>query len=511
MNPASKHGAAAAAPAPARSASHDRSKAVVVDRAFQRRTLRTVVVALLIDILAFTIILPLFPRLIAHYESVDGSNPSSTYYAAAQGVKAFRELIGGTGSRLDIILFGGFLGSMFSFLQFVSSPLIGRLSDRYGRRTVLLISMLGNGLSMLLWIFSGSFSVFVLSRVVGGLTEGNVQMSIAIISDITSAAERSRNLAWVGISFALGFTVGPPLGAYCTKFDLQEMLPSLPVNRYSSPALFAFILIVIETIYLFRYLPETSRCVLSDEVSSTAPPLKAQTSEGSRPPLRSRTAPEQSARRLAVLSLVHFVFLFAFSGMEFTLTFLTYDRFDFSHGQQGRLLAYMGVLSALIQGAYVRRVAHKHVSEQTIVLQGIVACAAGLTVIGALATSTRMLYVGATLLAFTSGTVVNCLTSLASLEHSSATLSEPEPANAAQDKSSKGHSPSGNLGHALGKFRSMGQLGRCLGPLAACSGYWIIGSTNVYLAASSVMAVLALAVVMAVPGPARAARKTKAD
>ncbi|KAI8918765.1 major facilitator superfamily domain-containing protein [Entophlyctis helioformis] len=479
-----------------------------IDTAFQKRTLRTVVVALLIDILAFTIILPLYPRLIAHYETVDGKDPTTFYYAAAQGVRMFRDWIGGTGSRLDIIIFGGCLGSLFSFLQFISSPVIGRLSDKYGRRNVLLISMVGNAVSMLLWIFSASFPVFVLSRIVGGLTEGNVQMSIAMISDITTPAERSRALAWVGISFALGFTVGPP-----------ALFPSLPINRYSSPALFAFVLIIIETWYLLSYLPETSHLqpplqpsaasmaststdadadADADASHETKPLIHKDMAEGksATQDAASQLSSKEIDSRLLVLSLVHFAFLFSFSGMEFTLTFLTHDRFAFSHSQQGKLLAFMGVFSAIIQGGYVRRVAHKHISEQSLVLQGIISCCIGLGILSVWATTVTRLYIGASFLAFTSGTVVNSLTSLASLTHSGGSASKAAGSNAGQD--------SGNRGHALGKFRSLGQLGRTFGPLFACSVYWMLGSQRVYLIAAASMAVLAAAVYMAVPSPPRA-------
>ena len=82
-------------------------------------------------------------------------------------------------------------------MQFLFSPLIGSLSDRYGRRKVLLLSMIGNALSMALWVFAKSFSVFVLSRIVGGLTEGNVQMSIAMISDLTPPETRSKHLVCI--------------------------------------------------------------------------------------------------------------------------------------------------------------------------------------------------------------------------------------------------------------------------------------------------------------------------
>ncbi|KAI8906278.1 major facilitator superfamily domain-containing protein [Gorgonomyces haynaldii] len=410
-------------------------------------TIQIIVFALIIDILAFTIILPLLPRLLNHYNVHD---KSEFYLWCKQHIIEFRNLLGG-GDRLDIVLFGGFVGSLFSFLQFVISPLIGAFSDSFGRKFVLVTSMFGNALSMGLWIFADSFFVFLLSRIVGGLTEGNVQMSIAMITDITPEESRSKNLAWVGISFALGFTVGPPLGAYLAKMDLKQVFPDLPVNSFSTPALFAFVLICIETVYLILYLPETKGFKKVDNKKK---------SDYSNP------------NSLAFLGWIHFLFLFVFSGMEFTLTFLTFDRFKFTNVSQGMLLGYLGILSALVQGGYVRRVAHKKMSEASLVFQGILSCSIGLAILGHFAFDLTWLYIGATFLAFTSGTVVTSLTSLASLSRDE------------HDESQ---------GKILGTFRSMGQLGRSLGPIASCTGYYILGSRTIYLTSGALLFVLALA------------------
>ncbi|KAJ3055751.1 hypothetical protein HK097_009404 [Rhizophlyctis rosea] len=460
---------------------------------FIHKTLITVFLALLIDILAFTIILPLYPRILAHYEKVDGADEASLYYQIRTIVQRFRESLGIEGTRLDIVLFGGALGSMFSFLQFVSSPAIGRLSDKYGRRTILLISMVGNALSMLLWIFSKSFTTFVLSRIVGGLTEGNVQMSIAMISDVTTTETRSRGLALVGIAFSLGFTVGPPLGAYFTSYHLHDAFPSLswlPINEYSSPALFAFILILIETAYLFIALPETLN-FKSSPLGQTAPPPATPTGL----PKSANSQPPQKTASLTLLSTIHFLFLFVFSGMEFTLTFLTHDRFSFSHAQQGRLLGLMGILSALVQGGYVRRYAHKYVPERDIVAQGIAAASAGLAVVGWGDKTVRSLYLAAAFLAFTSGTVVTSLTALAS------GVGKAEEEKGGVGKGEVGEEK--DQGHVLGKFRSAGQLGRCLGPIFACSAYWVLGGETAYRAGAGALMVLAVLVVLVVPKGAK--------
>ncbi|KAJ3076435.1 hypothetical protein HDU98_003299 [Podochytrium sp. JEL0797] len=479
-----------------------------VREAFVKKSLGVIFVALLIDILAFTIILPLFPRIIAYYDDQDGQDPDSFYYAILVLVRRFRESLGMTGSRLDIVLFGGFIGSLFSFLQFVSSPVIGSLSDKYGRKNVLLMSMIGNALSMLLWIFSKSFFIFVLSRVVGGLTEGNVQMSIAMISDITTPETRSRGLALVGIAFSLGFTVGPPIGAYFASIDLLESFPflrSYGINSFSSPAIFALVLIVIETAYMAAFLPETlgfkkdapsTVDVKSDSVSpaltrtAAAKKKQAALDAAAAVPVMDEKKAEQT---LTLLSLYHFLFLFFFSGMEFTLTFLTYDRFQFSHAQQGKYLGLMGIVSACVQGGYVRRFAHKVVTEKTIVVQGMASCCVGLWVIGQLAVGEQgvvWIYVGAVFLAFTSGTVVTTLTSLASLTISGTKLNP-------LDEAPKGLST--NQGKILGQFRSAGQLGRSMGPLFACSAYWVLGSPSSYGIGSMAIGLLAVSMHFIVP------------
>jgi MFS family permease len=118
--------------------------------------------------------------------------------------------------RWDLVLLGGMVGSMFSFLQFLVSPFIGTLSDLIGRRTTLLLTMvcypfkckskplivylytlkyqIGNLVSTALWASASSFNYFLLARIVAGLSEGNVQLSIAIISDVTDEKTRSKGL-----------------------------------------------------------------------------------------------------------------------------------------------------------------------------------------------------------------------------------------------------------------------------------------------------------------------------
>ncbi|KAG0258941.1 hypothetical protein DFQ27_004371 [Actinomortierella ambigua] len=528
---------------------------------------RIVFTALLLDILAFTIILPLFPRLLQYYQEKEHGDQSTLLawslrqLTAAQGYFGLddpsRPFFHKRPPKMDIVLLGGALGSLFSVLQFVASPIIGKLSDLFGRRRVLLFSML-----------------LVLSRIIGGLSEGNVQLSIAVISDITTPATRSKGLALVGIAFAIGFTVGPALGAYFASKDLVTLLPSLAqygLHPFSASALLCLTLLSIESLYLFVALPETTteqwRKTVREaavqegqqQVSSSSSTNKEQARDRTKGKAQIMDKEEEDAvyrqqhAYLRRLSLTHFAHLFLFSGMEFTLTFLTFHLFDFSHMQQGALLGYIGILSSLIQGGYVRRKAHT-VGEKRMVVQGIWASAIGLGCIALVAggtsgslssgshgemeaysasmpdgvlknvllwvvhatkdwsRSTRMmgLYAGATGLAVTSSTVVNCLTSLASLvcdmkstgssadrpTHGSASSSTTPSAKssttiASSSSPSSSKEPLGK-GLALGRFRSWGQLGRAMGPIAACSLYWRVGPMLCYGIASVLVAFVAI-------------------
>lgn len=236
-------------------------------------------------------------------------------------------------------------------------------------------------------------------------------------------------------------------------------------------ALVGLVLLLIETAYLFVYLPETAA-----PKQQHASQQKDTVTTGS---LQQKGGPINSIPRL---NLIQCLFTFLFSGMEFTLVFLTFDVLDYSHMQQGKLLGFMGILSALIQGGYVRR--QKSGGEKRLVLQGMAFGTLGLgclAVVGmGLSQTSYWLYGGVAFLAMTSGTVVNCLTSLASLQ--------------CQHEKEKGK--------ILGVFRSFGQLGRACGPLSACTIYWLFGPTFCYAAGAIAMLGLLLVSIVIIPHPA---------
>ncbi|CAG7848479.1 Major facilitator superfamily domain-containing protein 10 AltName: Full=Tetracycline transporter-like protein [Serendipita indica DSM 11827] len=451
-------------------------------------SVKTVIfLSLILDLFAFTIPLPLFPRIVEWYTQREAHDKTGLLSRSLQAVSFLRSFFRSSKldtKRWDVVLLGGFMGSLFSALQFLVSPHIGSLSDKYGRKPVLLVTMIGNILSALIWVQSTSWSSYLLSRAVGGLSEGNVQLAIAILSDVTPAETRSRSLALVGLAFSICFCIGPPIGAYFSMhpFQFQSYLrEGWELNIYATPALVTLVLLVVETLFLAFALPETRARVTSEAIQSTEKDAKA-----SKKPSATKGNPVLSRlHRLSVLKQargMHFNFLLAFSGVEFTLTFLTYDLFDWNNAKNGRLLAIVGIMSALLQGGYTRTATRK-IGEGVMARRGMISCAISFLLLASLPSldaiwAPRVIYVAAAFLAFTSATVVSSLTALASLQ--------------CDDDASTSEGSALAKGKALGQFRSSGQLGRAIGPLLSCAMYWTFGPSVTYSTAAAAMMALAV-------------------
>ncbi|KAI4263294.1 MAG: hypothetical protein L6R42_001560, partial [Xanthoria sp. 1 TBL-2021] len=387
--------------------------------------------------ISFTFILPLFPRLLEFYRDHEAADASthSLLNRILLGLNAYKQSFSRTISdRYDVVLLGGALGSLFSLLQAIASPFIGSLSDRYGRRTALLWSMAGNIASVVLWVAATDFRTFLASRVVGGLSEGNVQLATAMAADISDEKQRGATMALVGVCFSIAFTFGPALGAALASVE------TVAANPFATAAGVSLLLILVETVYLYLYLPETlpsSR--LSEPGNSSA--------------VRSKSLVKSTSRTNSyfLLNTTHFIFILFFSGMEFSLPFMTYDLFAYTSSQTGKLLGFMGLLASILQGGVTRRL-HPLRAVQI----GVVACASSLFLLGRITTEAG-LWTAASLLAITTSTVVTGLNTLSSFEAAEA-----------------------ERGGKLGNHRSWGQAGRALGPLLFCSLYWWAGRNVAY-------------------------------
>lgn len=240
-------------------------------------------------------------------------------------------------------------------------------------------------------------------------------------------------MALVGAAFSVAFTFGPALGAALAN------VTSVQANPFATAAGFSLFLIVVETIYLYYALPET------------LPQAQQENGSASEKAVGDNKVKHQRTNSHLLLNFTHFIFVFFFSGMEFSLSFMTYDLFAYSSPQNGKLLGFIGLVASILQGGVTRRL-----KPLRVVQLGVLACAAAFFLLARLETE-RQLYGAAALLAVTSATVVTGLNSLSSFE-----------------------AAAGERGEKLGNHRSWGQAGRSLGPLIFCSLYWWAGRDVAY-------------------------------
>ncbi|XP_076165230.1 major facilitator superfamily domain-containing protein rtet isoform X2 [Ptiloglossa arizonensis] len=213
-------------------------------------TVQVVFISLLLDLLAFTVILPLLPSLLDYYKDIEHNE--GLYFKILHYIQHARKLFDAP-DKVSTVLYGGFLGSMYSFLQFLGSPIVGALSDIYGRKPLMLFCLTGITLSYLLWAVSFNFTIFVLARFIGGISKGNISLSIAIITDVTSPKTRGKAMALVGIAFSIGFVLGPMIGAFFawTSTNNREG------TWYIIPAIFALSLAASDLCFIICTLKES--------------------------------------------------------------------------------------------------------------------------------------------------------------------------------------------------------------------------------------------------------------
>lgn len=306
--------------------------------------------------------------------------------------------------------------------------------------------MAGNILSVLLWVAAVDFRTFVASRVVGGLSEGNVQLATAIATDISDESTRGATMALIGACFSIAFTFGPAIGAWLSS------VPSVAANPFATAAAVSLALVVVETVYLYVALPETLPGKQEDATEGRAKNATTRAANGKAAAKDGKAKDgETRTNAHALLNAVHFSFLLFFSGMEFSLPFMTYELFGYTSARNGRLLGFVGLVASALQGGVTRRL-----PPLASVRAGTAACLVAFALLARTTTQTG-LYAAAACLACTSATVVTGLNALSSFEAGEA-----------------------DRGAKLGNLRSWGQLGRGLGPVAFTTVYWWAGREVAY-------------------------------
>ena len=419
---------------------------------------------LFLDLVGFSIIFPLFPAMLDYYLP-NGAGDSTWLGHIMAILVSWSEQSGASNPNfMATVLFGGLLGSLYSILQFIFAPIWGAYSDRYGRRPILLLTILGLAISYGVWIFASSFYLLLVARIIGGIMGGNLSVATAAIADISSKEKRSASLAIVGIAFGLGFIIGPAIGGFSTQINLLEVAPSLAtfgVNPFSFAAAISFILSLINLAWVYKKFDETLA-------------IKKRAIKKGLPYLRLFQSAHSEIRRT---NFTYLCYMIAFSGMEFTLTFLAVERFQYSPLQNGLMFVYIGLLLVFVQGGLVRRLA-KPVGEKRLAITGFL-LGFGAFLCIAIALNEIIFYLGLGLMAFSIGLCSPTLNAIVSLF--------------AQES---------EQGASLGAFRSAGSLARAIGPLSAAWLYFSLGSTHAYLWGACAV-LIPLLLLFYIPQPSR--------
>ena len=234
----------------------------------------------------------------------------------------------------------GLLMSVYSLMQFLFSPVWGQISDRIGRRPVILISLLGASVAHLGFAFATTFWGLVVARTFAGLFGGNLSAAMAYIADITSEKDRSKGMGMIGAAFGLGFILGPWFGAEFGKIGMY--LGSQPPLGQSFPAVAASAICLLNFIFAIKALPE------SRQPGAAA----AAASHGLR---FHRVVQAFRTPVLNVLILLLFINTFALAHVEAYLFLFVQDQFKWTFTQASYGFAYIGVIMVITQGYLIRK------------------------------------------------------------------------------------------------------------------------------------------------------------
>ena len=372
------------------------------------------------NMLGFSIIFPIFPNLISKF-LVEQEND----FIVSLMLSFIKFLFNIEDKEpLLFVAFGGLTASLYSILQFVFSPIWGKISDSFGRRPIFLITSFGNVLGYFLWIFSSSFTFFVLSRVITGTMSGSISVASAAMADCTDEKQRVKGMGLIGASIGLGFVLGPTLGGFLSSFKLH-FLNIDDLTYFPLVAIFAFFISIVGFILIYLLFEETLENKKSELKISTHPFFE----------LFSLTS-----KMVLTLSFLYFLVTFSFSGFEFSINFYLSEFFKFNSLEIGYVFFYIGFLIILVQGGIIRRISGK-IEERTIAIIG-----GSLLLVGYII-----------LIAFPSILGLFLSITFLALGHALVNPSFAAWVSIVSDKSSQGKN--------LGIFRSLGSLARGLSPL----------------------------------------------
>lgn len=375
----------------------------------RKRARAAVFVTVLLDLLGFGMILPILP-----------------FYGLDYGATDFQV---------------GLLFASYSAAQLVFSPLLGRLSDRLGRRPLLLASIATNVVAHAAFAYAATFWVLVAARTLSGVAASNIGIAQAYMADVTSRRERSRAMGMIGAAFGLGFILGPAFGGLLSQVSLR----AVPLG--------AAALALVNLGMAAVWLPESLSAARREE------------RRGQRWLDPGQLAAVARDRPLFTLLLLFFSVTLCFAVMEATFALFAEERFLWTETEVSWTFVYIGVLVVLIQGVLIGPLVRRF-GERHLIPAGVAVMAAGLLLMAS-ARQPATLLAAAGLLAV--GTGLNSPSTLGLLSK----LTDE-----------------GSQGSVLGLSRSFGSLARVVGPLAGTWAFQEVAPAVPFLGAGVLMALM---------------------
>lgn len=272
-------------------------------------------ITLLIDFTGFGIIIPVLPKLI-------------------------EEL---TGGGLSVAaLYGGYLTMSYSVMQFISAPVLGGLSDKFGRRPILLASLFGLGIDYIFLAFAPTIGWLFVGRALAGVTGASFTTAMAYIADVSTPEKRAQNFGMIGAAFGIGFIVGPVIGGIFSQFGLRV------------PFIISAVLALVNWLYGYFILPES----LAKENRRSFDWKRAN-------PVGSLLRVVQFPKLIGLLAALFLLYLAAHA-VQSTWTYYTMEKFHWNETWVGYSLGFVGIVVGIVQGGLIRIIIPKIGQEKAV-------------------------------------------------------------------------------------------------------------------------------------------------